>query len=58
VGFTTIASEQTAHEIVVMLNGVFTAFDEAIESSGLEKIKTIGDAYMIASGVPNPRIDR
>jgi adenylate cyclase len=57
VGFTTIASKQTAHETVEMLNGVFVAFDEAIERRGLEKIKTIGDAYMVASGVPSPRAD-
>ena len=57
VGFTTLASRQTAHETVEMLNGVFIAFDDAIEARGLEKIKTIGDAYMVASGVPNTRDD-
>jgi class 3 adenylate cyclase len=57
VGFTTIASTQTAKETVEMLNGVFVEFDEAIETRGLEKIKTIGDAYMVASGVPKPRPD-
>ena len=36
-----------------MFNGVFVEFDEAIEACGLEKIKTFGDAYMVASGVPN-----
>ncbi|HCH64715.1 MAG: hypothetical protein CL927_20465 [Deltaproteobacteria bacterium] len=55
VGFTPIASEQTALETVKMLNGVFVAFDEATAARGLEKIKTIGDAYMVASGVPNAR---
>ncbi len=40
-----------------MLNGVFVEFDEAIEARGLEKIKTIGDAYMVASGVPKARED-
>jgi len=57
VGFTTIASTQTAKETVEMLNGVFVEFDEAIETRGLEKIKTIGDAYMVASGVPESRPD-
>ena len=57
VGFTTIASQQTAHQTVEMLNGVFVAFDEAIAARGLEKIKTIGDAYMVASGVPTERPD-
>ena len=57
VGFTTIASTQTAKETVEMLNGVFVEFDEAIEARGLEKIKTIGDAYMVASGVPESRSD-
>jgi class 3 adenylate cyclase len=40
-----------------MLNGVFTLFDEAAAMRGLEKIKTIGDAYMVAGGVPTPRPD-
>ena len=57
VGFTTIASTQTAKETVEMLNGVFVEFDEAIEARGLENIKTIGDAYMVASGVPESRPD-
>lgn len=57
VGFTNIASQQTALQTVQMLNGVFVAFDEAIEARGLEKIKTIGDAYMVASGVPRQRAD-
>ena len=57
VGFTTISSRQTGHQTVNMLNGPFTAFDEAIKARGLEKIKTIGDAYMVACGVPNSRSD-
>ena len=57
VGFTQLASSQSALQTVEMLNGVFVAFDEAIAARGLEKIKTIGDAYMVASGVPNRRAD-
>lgn len=41
-------------EIVDCLDECFTAFDEITEKNGLEKIKTIGDAYMCAAGVPNP----
>ena len=57
VGFTAIASQQTALQTVKMLNGIFIAFDEAIDKRNLEKIKTIGDAYMVASGVPKKRTD-
>ncbi len=57
VGFTDLASRQSALETVEMLNEIFWAFDHAIEKRGVEKIKTIGDAYMVASGVPHPRDD-
>ena len=57
VGFTDLASNQSALETVEMLNEIFWAFDQAIERRGLEKIKTIGDAYMVASGVPHARED-
>ena len=40
-----------------MLNEVFSQFDLLVEKYGLEKIKTIGDCYMVASGVPRPRHD-
>lgn len=40
-----------------MLNAIFTAFDAAVVAHGLEKIKTIGDSYMVASGLPTPRPD-
>ena len=52
VGFTTISSGHTAKEIVHALNQLFTLFDERAKSMGVEKIKTIGDAYMAACGVP------
>ena len=52
VGFTTISSGHTAKEIVHALNQMFTLFDERAKRMGVEKIKTIGDAYMAACGVP------
>ena len=38
-----------------MLNEVFSVFDELVDEFGLEKIKTVGDCYMVAAGVPDPR---
>ena len=52
VGFTTVSSGHTAQEIVSALNKLFSLFDERAKKSGVEKIKTIGDAYMAACGVP------
>jgi len=40
-----------------MLNGIFTAFDTIVEKHGVEKIKTIGDCYMMVGGLPNHRDD-
>jgi len=57
VGFTQFSAQNSAEEIVQMLNWVFSIFDELTERFGLEKIKTIGDAYMIASGIPTLRAD-
>jgi adenylate cyclase len=51
-GFTTIAKDMTPTELVAELNEFFVAFDDIIEKNGLEKIKTIGDAYMCAGGIP------
>ncbi len=56
-GFTPIASQLEPGETVNLLNDVFTAFDQLVAARGLEKIKTIGDAYMVASGVPAARED-
>jgi class 3 adenylate cyclase len=56
-GFTTLASELSPSEIVTLLNEVFSVFDELVDEFGLEKIKTIGDCYMVAAGVPDPRPD-
>ncbi len=50
--FTRLASEITPQEVVVTLNECYTAFDDIIDKHGLEKIKTIGDAYMCAGGLP------
>lgn len=52
-GFTKLSTEMSAVELVEKLDEIFVAFDEVIERNNLEKIKTIGDAYMCASGVPN-----
>jgi class 3 adenylate cyclase/tetratricopeptide (TPR) repeat protein len=53
-GFTKIADELSPHEVVTELNECFIAFDEIIGKHGLEKIKTIGDSYMCAGGIPIP----
>ncbi len=52
VGFTPMASKLTAVEVVTMLNGLFSQFDQLVAERGLEKIKTIGDAYMAVGGLP------
>lgn len=55
--FTTMSSGMNPSELVELLNEVFSEFDARAEKYGLEKIKTIGDCYMIAAGVPSPRED-
>ncbi len=57
VGFTALASKMDPLSLVDLLNAVFSAFDEQVEKLGLEKIKTIGDAYMVVGGLPRPRAD-
>ncbi|MFN8234227.1 MAG: adenylate/guanylate cyclase domain-containing protein [Actinomycetota bacterium] len=57
VDFTPMSAALPAEEVVELLNAVFSDFDRMIEERGLEKIKTIGDAYMVASGIPVPRPD-
>ncbi|MDC0835243.1 adenylate/guanylate cyclase domain-containing protein [Geitlerinema sp. CS-897] len=57
VGFTKFAARKTPKEVVEILNWIFSQFDRLCERYGLEKIKTIGDAYMVAGGVPVPRPD-
>jgi len=57
VGFTELATRLPPADLVEQLNGIFSAFDELVDRHGLEKIKTIGDAYLVAGGVPVPRPD-
>jgi len=57
VEFTRDSADMSPAEVVGVLNTVFTAFDALAAKHGLEKIKTIGDAYMAASGLPTPRSD-
>ena len=55
VGFTNFASQTSAAETVKVLNQVFSLFDELSLRHGLEKIKTMGDAYMVVGGLPEPQ---
>jgi PAS domain S-box-containing protein len=57
VGFTSLSTKLPPIELVNLLNEIFSTFDQLVEELGLEKIKTIGDAYMVAGGLPIPRID-
>ena len=57
VNFTRIAEGLNPQQVFTMLNRVFSSFDELAEKFGLEKIKTIGDAYMVAGGLNNNRDD-
>jgi class 3 adenylate cyclase len=54
VDFTKIASYRSPIDIVNLLNTIFSAFDHLAEKHGLEKIKTIGDSYMLVGGIPIP----
>ena len=57
VGFTEAASRMTPARLVDRLNRIFTGFDQLAMRLGVEKIKTIGDAYMAVGGLPEPRPD-
>jgi len=57
VNFTTLSAEADPVDVVAFLNGLFSQFDDLAAQHGLEKIKTIGDAYMVAGGLPTPRPD-
>jgi len=57
VGFTPLTERVTPERTVEMLNELFSEFDLLAERHGLEKIKTIGDAYMVAGGLPKPTDD-
>jgi class 3 adenylate cyclase len=56
-GFTTLSTQVSSVELVRLLDDIFSAFDGLAEAQGLEKIKTIGDAYMVVGGLPTPRPD-
>ncbi len=57
VGFTPLSARKTPRALVDLLNRIFSEFDALADAHGLEKIKTIGDAYMAVSGLPEPRPD-
>lgn len=57
VGFTPLSASMQPLEIVELLNEVFSYLDSLVEEFGLEKIKTIGDCYMVAAGAPRRRAD-
>jgi len=57
VDFTPLSSSLDAREVVGLLDRLFTAFDELVDRYDVEKIKTIGDCYMVAAGVPRQRSD-
>jgi len=57
VGFTTLSAHINAEQVVQLLNEIFSAFDLLAEKHGLEKVKTMGDAYMVAGGLSVPRPD-
>jgi class 3 adenylate cyclase len=57
VGFTVQAAKTRPEDLVEALDDIFCRFDELADRHGLEKIKTVGDAYMAVAGVPTPRAD-
>ena len=57
VGFTELSARMSPTELVKRLNVIFSHFDQLAENYGVEKIKTIGDAYMVVGGLPMPRDD-
>jgi adenylate cyclase len=57
VDFTPFCADKSAREVVGFLNDLFSRFDRLVEGNGLEKIKTVGDCYMVIAGAPTPRTD-
>ncbi|MCY6382567.1 adenylate/guanylate cyclase domain-containing protein [Hoeflea prorocentri] len=57
VGFSELAGRSSPEALVTMLNSIFCRFDDLVDARGLEKIKTIGDAYMVVAGLPVERED-
>lgn len=56
-GFTSFSATVSPERLVAILNDIFSCLDDLVDRYGLEKIKTIGDAYMAAAGLPDPRSD-
>jgi class 3 adenylate cyclase len=57
VGFTEMSSRSSPEALVKLLNNVFRRFDALVDAAEIEKIKTIGDAYMVVAGLPHARDD-
>jgi class 3 adenylate cyclase len=57
VNFTPMSARFDSYEVVDMLNELFSRFDELVDKYGVEKIQVAGDGYMVAAGVPLPRVD-
>ena len=56
-GFTPLSANASPEEMVTWLNGIYSKFDSLVNKHQVEKIRTIGDNYMVAAGAPNPRPD-
>ena len=56
-GFTPAVERLPPEAVVTLLDEIFSAFDALVEQEGLEKIKTLGDGYLVAAGIPVPRAD-
>jgi class 3 adenylate cyclase len=57
VGFTPMSERLAPEEVIELLDALFSRFDEVADGLGLEKIKTVGDSYMVVGGLPEPRED-
>jgi class 3 adenylate cyclase len=57
VGFTSLSTELPSDDMLALLNSIYSHFDGIVEKYGLQKIRVLGDEYMIASGIPRPRPD-
>lgn len=57
VNFTRFSARMSPSQLLALLNEIFTVLDQLAERHNLEKIKTIGDAYMVVGGLPTPRLD-
>ncbi len=57
VGFTQMSASRSPESLVGLLNEIFSSFDRLVDQHHLEKIKTIGDSYLVAGGLPEPRED-